>query len=53
MVYHNYMLRENIKKKKNARDTYFLQKIYKLLVCGESLLVNKKVMLIVSLDENQ
>ena len=25
MVYHNYMLRENIKKK-NARDTDFLQK---------------------------
>ena len=31
----------------------FYKKIYKLLVCGESLLVNKKVILIVSLDENQ
>ena len=31
----------------------FYKKIYRLLVRGESLLVNEKVILIVGLDENQ
>ena len=31
----------------------FYKKIYRLLVCGESLLINEKVILIVGLDDNQ
>ena len=46
------MLRENIKKKIILEIQIFYKKIYKLLVCGESLLVNEKIILIAVLDEN-
>ena len=38
---------------RNTRDTNYFIKFFTNHWCGEQLLVNKKVMLMVDLDENQ
>ena len=37
----------------NARDTNYFRKIFTNYRCGEWLLVNEKVILMVDIDENQ